>query len=178
LTRIAVSEILIESNNQEGNGVSLFTMTFARKLKMLGIAIGLLGIVAAFLDLVGFFADQDKAHLAQLIFHSKGGIPRSTPGFDKFVAAFSPPEGIDEADITHIVKTATKQHDQFPMNIACRYLADMKCTVPVASGEDVRKWADTKLYGVLSWSVAALGWIVVFITEVVEIRRERKEKTT
>lgn len=144
---------------------------------MLGLMIGLIGIVAGYLDLRGFFADQDRIRIANLIFDSKGGIPRSTPGFDGFLEAFPPPKGIDERDITHIVKDVLQTHDQFPISVTCRYLANMKRSVPVASGADIRKWAEATRFGVWSWIITAAGWVVVVITEASEMCKESRAES-
>src|SRR5438093_3411377 len=72
-------------------------------LKILGLVLAFAGIVTAFLDLRGVFDDKEKTGLTKLIHDGGGGIPRSTPGFEKFLKAFPPPAGVDPPAVTHIV---------------------------------------------------------------------------
>src|SRR2546422_346076 len=106
-------------------------------LKILGLVLGFAGIITAFLDLRGVFDDKEKMELAKLIHDGGGGIPRSTPGFEKLLKAFPPPAGIDPSAVTHIVLDRLVTHDQFPISITVRYLAADQRTLPVASYEDV-----------------------------------------
>ena len=138
-------------------------------LKIFGLLLGFAGIIAAFLDLRGVFDDKEKGGLAKLIREGGGGIPRSTPGFEKFMKKFPPPVGVAPAMVTHIVLDRLVTHDQFPISITARYLAADQRTIPVASYEDVRRWSEKTSYGWISWGVAAVGFLTVAVLDVKDI---------
>ena len=132
-------------------------------LTIAGLAVGLLGLVAGLLNLLGYFADKKKAALADAIRNSDGGIPRQTPGFEKFMASFPPPSSVLPSSVSHIVKDVIQTHDRFPVSITVRYLAGNQRTPPVATYEDVRRWAEHTGYGWLVWLITAAGWVTVAI---------------
>ena len=137
-------------------------------IKIIGLAVGLLGLIAVALNLLGFFVDEEKVRLSELI-RTQGGIPRATPGFDKFMAKFPPPQGIDPTSVTHIVKDILQTHDKYPISITLRYLAGNQRTSPVASNADVQVWAAETWYGWGSWIIMALAWLTVAVVVLVEI---------
>lgn len=138
-------------------------------LKLIGLAVGLLGLIVALLNLIGYFVDEEKIHLSGLIRTTEGGIPRATPGFDKVMAKFPPPQGIDPTSVTHIVKDILQTHDKYPISITLRYLAGNQRTSPVASNATVQVWAAETWYGWGSWIIMALAWLTVAVVVLVEI---------
>jgi len=115
------------------------------KFKIAGLIIGLIGLLATFGDLMGWFLDEDKLQIAELVWNSKGGIPRDTPGFEKFLSAFPPPEGVKPNSITHIVKNVFQMEQNFTFGGTVRYLSGTTRTAPVGSFDDVRRWGPTKV---------------------------------
>jgi len=134
-----------------------------------GLAVGLLGLVAGLLDLIGCFADKEKVALTDAIRNADGGIPRQTPGFEKFMACFPPPSGVLPSSVSHIVKDVLQTHDLFPLSITVRYLAGNQRTPPVATYEDVRRWAEHTGYGWLVWLITAAGWVTVAIDRLIQL---------
>ena len=137
-------------------------------LKAVGLGLGGLGLLAAFLNILGCFADKERKQLCELIRTSEQVIPAQTPGFKAFLAEFPPPQGVSCISVSHIVKQVLQTHDKFPLSITLRYLADGKRTEAVASYEDVRRWAEKTVYGWLSWVIAAIGWCTVVAVELIE----------
>jgi len=137
-------------------------------IKIIGLAVGLLGLIAVALNLLGFFVDEEKVRLSELI-RTQGGIPRATPGFDKFMAKFPPPRSVDPKSVTHIVREVRATHDKYPISITLRYLAGNQWTSPVASFADVQVWAAETWFGWVSLIIAALGWLTVAVVESIEI---------
>ena len=138
-------------------------------LKLTGLVLGFVGIVAAFLDLLGVFDDKEKLALARMIRESGEGIPRTTAGFERFMKEFPPPPGVDAATVTHIVLDRLVTHDQFPISITVRYLAADQRTLPVASYEDVRRWSEKTPFGWMSWVIAAVGFFTVAALDLKDI---------
>ena len=94
-----------------------------RSLKFAGLTIGFVGIAVGLLNLFGYFAYEERVDLRDRIRDVPGAIARIVPGFDGFVERFPPPDGVEQATITHIVKDVLQTHDQFPIAITLRYLA-------------------------------------------------------
>lgn len=142
-------------------------------LKLAGLALGFLGIAVAFLDLLGFFVYAERISLRDRIRNVPGGVARAVPGFEEFIKRFPPPDGVNQETITHIVKDVLQTHDQFPISITLRYLAAGERSAPVAAFFDVEKWATETRFGWISWIVAAVGWLIVASTELLQHRRHR-----
>lgn len=143
-------------------------------LKVLGLLIGLIGIGLAFLDLRGYFVDGDRVALRDELRDSPGGLPRTAPGFSKFLDDFPPPSAVDTHLVTHIVKDVIQTHDQFPISITIRYLASGQRTRPVASFSDVERWAASTSFGWVSWAVATIGWVAVAGVELYQMFRSNR----
>ena len=94
-----------------------------------------------------------------------GRVVRAVPGFEEFLKRFPPPDGLDPAKITHIVKDVIQTEDKFPISITLRYLAAGQRSAPVAAFSDVEGWAAETRFGWISWIVAAVGWLIVASTE-------------
>ena len=73
-----------------------------RRLKLIAIAIGLIGAVAGLVDLLGCFRNAEREAIARLLVQTQDEIPRSTPGFELFLGAFPPPNGIEPTEVTAI----------------------------------------------------------------------------
>lgn len=147
-------------------------------LKLLGVVIGFLGIAAAFADLLGYFSDVEKTAFAELVMNTKDDIPQSTPGFEKFLRSFPPPDGIDPATVSHIADRHLRIGSESDVGWTVAYVASDKRTRPVARFDQVRDWAHSSYYSWLSWMFAALGWLIVAVLEVsdyIAARRSRSE---
>jgi hypothetical protein len=143
------------------------------RLKLLGVIVSFIGIFAAFADLIGWFADSEKLHIANLVWNSEGGIPRGTPGFEKFLEAFPPSEGVNPDRITHIVKNVLKWEAGPTFGGAVRYLANGERSEAVATFDQVQRWAEKTNYAWYSWTPAAFGWLVVASIELFEYWSQR-----
>jgi hypothetical protein len=144
------------------------------KLKIAGLIIGLIGLLAAFSDLMGWFLDEDKLHISESVWNSKGGIPRNTPGFEKFLLAFPPPEGVDPNSIAHIVKNVFQMEPNFTFGGTLRYLSGTTRTAPVASFDEVRRWAEQSKFRWIGWVIALIGWIILAVVEILDILARRR----
>ena len=131
--------------------------------KLLGLCTGLLGILAMLCDRLGWFRDQDKKDIAETICRETEGIPRDTRGFEKFLAAFPPADGVAPTTVSHITKDVIQTHDKFPVSITVRYIADGQRTKPVASYQDVRRWAKRTRYGCLPAGRSVAKQVVVVV---------------
>jgi hypothetical protein len=135
--------------------------TVITSLKGAGLAIALLGLGITLLDALGKFRSREKQEFARLLREGKGGLPRSTPGFTQFLSAFPPPEGIDQATVSHTTKDIIQTHDGFPVSITVRYVANNQRTAPVASHSDITAWAEKTRQKWWSFFVGVVGWLMV-----------------
>ena len=149
-------------------------ISLKQKFKILGLTIGLVGLIAAVLDLKGCFRDDEKLALAERIHSQSGGIAKDTPAFEKFLLNFPPPAGVDTSAITHIVKDKLQTHDGYPVAITLRYLVGAKKTAPVATYQEVKKWAELTNYGWWAWSIAIVGWLLVVILESLDFWEKKR----
>lgn len=143
-------------------------------LKLLGVAIGFLGIVAAFADLLGYFTDAEKVAFAELVMRSKDVVPRSTRGFEKFIRAFPPPDGIDPDTVTHIADKLLRIGSESNVGSTVAYVVNGKRTSSVARFDEVREWASNSSYRWISWIITAFGWFMVAVVTVSDILRARR----
>ena len=142
-----------------------------KPLKLAGLVLGFVGLTVAFLDLRGYFVYHERLTLRDRIRNVPGGVARAVPGFDEFMNRFPPPDTVNRATVTHIVKDVLQTADQFPISITLRYLAAGKKTVPIATFSDVERWAAETRFGWISWIVAAVGWLIVASTELYSMVR-------
>lgn len=137
-------------------------------LKGGGLALAFFGLGITFLDALGKFRDREKLEFARLLRENEVGLPKSTPGFSKFLLAFPPPEGIDASTVSHTAKDVIQTHEGFPISITLRYLANGQRTAPVATYAEVIAWAEKTRQKWWSFSVGILGWIMVAAAFVLE----------
>lgn len=130
-------------------------------LKIGGLALGFLGLLVTLLDALGKFRDQERLDFARLLRESTQGLPRSTPGFDKFLSAFPAPVGIEASAIISTAKDVLQTHDQFPISITVRYVANGQRTAPVATYAEVVAWSEKTRQKWWSLSISAVGWVML-----------------
>lgn len=137
-------------------------------LKLVGLLVIFLGILTAFGDLMGWFVDREKAHIVDLVWNSEGGIPKDTPGFEKFMQAFPPPGAVDPSRVTHIVKSKIRM-GPVVMDGTVGYLTDDQLrTDPVATFGEILQWAGDTVYEWVSWIIAAVGALILLVIEIYE----------
>jgi hypothetical protein len=130
-------------------------------LKGGGLTLAFFGLGVTLLDALGKFRDREKLEFARLIRENPNGLPRSTPGFSKFLLAFPPPQGIDPLVISHTTKDVIQTHEGFPISITVRYFANGQRTAPVATYAEIIAWAEKTRQKWWSFSVGILGWLMV-----------------
>lgn len=130
-------------------------------LKMGGLALGLLALLVTFFDALGKFRDKERLEFARLLRENAQGLPRETPGFDKFLSAFPPPAGMDVSAISSTTKDVIQTHDQFPISITVRYFANGQRTAPVATYADVVAWSEKTRQKWWSFFIGIVGWVML-----------------
>ena len=70
-------------------------------LKVGGIVLGLLGLLASLANLLGLFSHPNRETMVDMI-RSKGEIPATAPGFPELLRAFPLPEGVRTEQIAGI----------------------------------------------------------------------------
>ena len=142
-----------------------------RTLKIIGFAIGLLGLVAVLLDQYGVFQNKEKICLAALI-RDSNRVPRDSPGFDSFVARFPPPSNIRAEEVDFILMSRVQWADGFPAYISVSYEARGTPTKRVASFDDVRRWSEETPYSWIGLTIAFTGWLVGVVSEVLSRKKQ------
>lgn len=137
-------------------------------LKMGGLALGLLGLMVTLIDALGKFRDKERLEFARLLRDNPEGLPRSTPGFDKFLKAFPPSAGIDISAITSTAKDVFQTHDKFPISITVRYFANGQRTAPVATYTDVVSWSEKTKQKWWSFVIGIVGWAMLAFAFAIE----------
>ena len=146
------------------------------KIKLLGIIVAFLGIIAACAHLMGYFADEEKLSFADLVMNSKTTIARNTPVFEKFLAAFPPPEDVDPSSVTHIADKELKWDSESNVGSSVAYIADGKRTLQVARFDQVKDWASSTFYGWLSLGIIVIVWVIEVIVMISENMHDRKHQ--
>jgi hypothetical protein len=142
--------------------------------KLAGVLIALVGILATFADLRGCFADPQKQHFAELVMGTQEGIPRSTPGFEAFLVAFPPPQGVDLSGVTHIADRTLRLDSRSDVGTTVAYLTSAGRTATVARFEEVRAWAEASPYSWLSLGITFLGWVLYAVIEICDFLTSRR----
>ena len=128
-------------------------------LKIGGLALGLLGLLVTLLDALGKFRDQERLDFARLLRESTQGLPRSTPGFDKFLSAFPAPAGIDASAIISTAKDVLRT-----LPVPDKHHRPLRCerarTAPVATYAEVVAWSEKTRQKWWSLSISAVGWAI------------------
>lgn len=130
-------------------------------LKAGGLALALIALLVTLLDALGKFRDPKRAELARLIRENSQGLDRSTVGFERFLAAFPPPSGVDPNSVVAITKDVIQTHDKFPISITVRYVANGQRTAPIATYAEVVSWSEKTRQKWWSFVVGTIGWVMV-----------------
>ena len=138
-------------------------------LKFAGFVLALSGLFVTLLDILGKFKDKERLEFARLLRENSGGLPRSTPGFDKFLSAFPPPNGIDTSSVVSTAKDVMQTHDQFPISITIRYIANNQRTAPVATYPEVIAWSEKTRQKWWSFTIGIVGWVMMAVAFAIEI---------
>ena len=144
-------------------------MKFLMLLKIVGLLVIMGGLLATLLEYTGVLKDKSKINLSKRIRQETEGIPRSARGFGGFLKRFPPPPNVDPATVTHITKDVLQTHDQFPISITLRYVANGVRTAPVANYEQVQQWVEETPYRWVSLSIGIVGWLVAAFAVICEI---------
>ena len=146
------------------------------KIKLLGVIVNFLGIIVTFAYLMGYFTDDEKLSFAGLVMNSKTTIARNTPGFEKFLAAFPPPENVDPSSVTHIADKELKWDSDSNVGSSVAYIANGNRTLQVARFDQVKDWASSTFYGWLSLVIVTLGWVIMVIGMISENMHDRENQ--
>jgi hypothetical protein len=119
-----------------------------RKLKTIGLVVMLIGLLVGLLNLRGCLVDPEKVRFGELMVTSDE-LPRSTPGFTKFIRAFSPPSGFVRESITAIVTYRLQSPEGYNVFGNVSYVAGVKHSGPVATFDQIRTWSVETNYGVV-----------------------------
>jgi hypothetical protein len=138
-------------------------------LKVAGLVLAFVGLVIVFFDALGRFRDRERIEFARLLRENSEGLPRSTPGFEKFLRAFPPPEGVPVSAVTLTAKDVIQTHDGFPVSITLRYIADGQETAPIASHDQVVRWSEKTHQKWWSFAIGVAGWGMVFTAFLLEV---------
>jgi hypothetical protein len=164
-------------------GGVIFKMDTAKKIEMFlkisGLLILLSGVVIGLANLKGWLKDKDKVAVLEWVMNSKHGMVIKNPGAKKFMKRFPPPKNSRPNGITHLVKSATIHQLGGMQNASINYMHDDGSrTAHVATLNDVKAWATTTNYEMLSWLLSLLGFIEMMGAFTIELILKRKKITS
>ena len=145
-------------------------------LKLGGVALGLVGIVATFAHHRGCFRDPQRQRFADTIMSTEQPIPRSTPGFEDFLASFPPPRRVATANVTHIADKVLLWNSRSDVGISIAYIANGNRTTNVARFDEIESWVQATSYGWLSLAITFAGWALYAAVEILELLQSWRQR--
>ena len=145
-----------------------------RTIKLLGLAVGFIGISLNLLNLSGRFVNEEKHAFAELVMNSVQPVVRTAPGFDAFLRDFPPPSGVRPEQVTHIGDKMSRWDTSPAESLAVVYVANGNRTSTVARLDEVRDWGNATVYGWVSLVVIVAGWLASAAAFFIESVRERR----
>ncbi len=135
-------------------------------LKVGGLVVGLLGLLAGLANLLGFFSHPNRETMVDMI-RSKGEIPATAPGFPELLRAFPPPEGVRTEHIAGIGPTTHLSSGGYvtPTGPLAYFNGNEErgYTRPILTFDELEGWAASSGYPWLAWIISAAGWMVLAV---------------
>ena len=144
-----------------------------RAIKVVGAAVGLIGIFLNVLNLPGCFVDQEKHAFAEIVLNSVQPIARTTRGFNLFLRDFPPPSGVAPEEVTDIGDKMSRWDTSAAESLAVVYVINGERTSAIARLDEVREWGNATVYGWVSLVVIVVGWLTSAVALGVEIVRDK-----
>jgi len=127
------------------------------RLKLIGLAIIVGGVVFQFADLKGFLSNRERQEILDWVLHSESGLSLESPAAKEFMRKFPPPNNESVKDCTHLTKSVMQYETGGIISANVNYMRrDLSRTSHVATLEDIRRWAAETPYPWISW------WITIF----------------
>ena len=141
------------------------------KWKFSGFVLAILGVLLAWADVVGAFTDKEKVRFANRVMSTQDAIPRSTPGFEKFLAAFPPPREITSPSVTHIADKVLRVSSDSDVGSSVAYLANGARTPTVARFDEVHDWTTKTIYRILGLIITTAGILIAAPSQIHDYRK-------
>jgi hypothetical protein len=145
-----------------------------RKLKTFSLVVMFVGLLVGLLNLRGCLVDSEKVRFAVLVEKSDEELPRSTPGFTKFLRAFSPPSGFVAESITALATYRLQSPEGYNVFGNVSYVVGAQHSTPVATFEQIRTWSVNTYYGAISWFITVTGFLISVVVEYNDRAEQRK----
>jgi len=131
-------------------------------LKITGIIIIILGLILRFLDLKGYLKNKERIAILNWALDSESGMSIELPAAKEFMKKFSPPQGEDINNLTHLTKSVMNYEIGGILNASVNYMRkDNSRTSHVATLVEIRAWANKSPYPWIAWWLTLIGLIAL-----------------
>lgn len=130
------------------------------------------GLLVGLLNLRGCLVDSEKVRFAALV-EKSDELPRSTPGFTKFLRSFSPPSGFVAESITGLATYRLQSPEGYNVFGNASYVVGAQHSTPVATFEQIRTWSVKTRYGAISWFITIAGFLISVVVEYYDRAEQR-----
>ena len=145
-------------------------------LKIVGYGLVVVSLALGWLKHAKLFEDRRKAAFAEIVMNHDEEIPRSTDGFDLFLAAFPPPKGINGQSITAIADRTLRIDSRSDVGDTVAYVASNQRTPVVARFHQVQDWAHASSVGFWTLILGTLGACLAVPIHLHDYRESRKKR--
>lgn len=134
----------------------------------------LAGLIVAGTDEFGLLQKQERISFYQRIFYTSVAIDRETEGFEKFLIAFPPPDGIPNDSVVSIAaRLLTVDNTGGNVWSTVRYKITGYPSQVIAIQPDVEKWAYKTIGSKIGWFIAFIGFLFALVDQIFLTNRER-----
>jgi hypothetical protein len=142
-------------------------------LKVIGLSIVFIGLVAGLGNLLGWFTHSERLEMVRLI-RTKESIPVTTTGFAELLHTYPPPPSTVNKDAVVRLGPITSIRSigyVTPLAPLAYFDVNNNRTPPILTFDELEKWATASSYPWLAWVISAIGFVVTAIGVVNDLRR-------
>jgi hypothetical protein len=141
-------------------------------LKVIGLAIVFIGLVAGLGNLLGWFTHSERFEMVKMI-RTGGSIPVTATGFADLLHAYPPPSTVNKAAVARLSLTTSIRSGGYvtPTGPLAYYDVNNSRIAPILTFDELEKWATASSYPWLAWVISTIGFIVTTIGVANDLRR-------
>ncbi len=141
-------------------------------LKVIGLSIVFIGLVAGLGDLLGWFTHSERLEMVKLI-RTEGSIPVTATGFADLLHAYPPPSIVNKVAVVRLGPTTFFESGGYvtPTGPLAYFDVNNSRTLPILTFDELEKWATASSYPWLVWVISTIGFVVIAIGVANDLRR-------
>jgi hypothetical protein len=134
------------------------------------------GTAIGWLNLYHFWDDPKKVHFSEVLMSQESEIPRETLGFENFLKAFPPPHDVNPNEVNAIADKELRINSSSDVASTVAYVAHGHRTPTVARFDQVKDWANSNFFDILSLISSSIGILLAIPLAFHDYRNDKVEQ--